>query len=147
MKRRNTDRNNIIAHLERVAFWQLAVFVIMLCLIWLNEATSLASLFFDVKPENANIFRAFSLTIVTLICAIITVGHTYLQEKLIIRDLIKICSTCHKVQIDEAAWAGMDKYLYHHSLVEFSHGICPQCAEKSIYTSNEKNMTQSDKKK
>jgi len=140
---KTTYRKNILFHLERVAFWQLAVFVILLCLIWLNEVTSLASTFFDVTPESANIFRAFSLTIVTIICAIISVGQTYLQEKLIIKDMVKICSNCNKVQIDEAAWAGMDKYLDHHSLVEFSHGICPSCAHKIMDPGGEKKDPQS----
>ena len=44
--------------------------------------------------------------------------------------LIPICSVCKKIRDDEGYWTQVDEYIREHSPVEFSHGICPDCARK-----------------
>ncbi|GEM_PF-5261133 len=46
-----------------------------------------------------------------------------------LKGLIPICSWCHKIRDDEGYWQQVDAYVEAHSEVEFSHGICPECAE------------------
>lgn len=44
--------------------------------------------------------------------------------------LIPICSHCKKIRDDRQSWQQMERYISDHSDAEFSHGICPECAEK-----------------
>ena len=44
--------------------------------------------------------------------------------------LLPICSSCKKIRDDKGYWNQIDEYIRDHSEAEFSHGICPECAEK-----------------
>ncbi|MFH1842182.1 MAG: hypothetical protein ABIF77_03165 [bacterium] len=42
--------------------------------------------------------------------------------------LIPICSSCKKIRDDKGFWNQIESYIHDHSEVQFSHGICPDCA-------------------
>jgi len=44
--------------------------------------------------------------------------------------LLPICVSCKKIRDDEGYWNQIEAYLKNHSELEFSHSICPECAEK-----------------
>jgi len=44
--------------------------------------------------------------------------------------LLPICSHCKKIRDDTGYWNQIESYIHAHSEAEFSHGICPECAEK-----------------
>ncbi|MBN2657870.1 MAG: transporter substrate-binding domain-containing protein [Spirochaetales bacterium] len=44
--------------------------------------------------------------------------------------LVPICASCKKIRDDSGYWNQLEEYLIEHSDVSFSHGICPECAEK-----------------
>jgi PAS domain S-box-containing protein len=44
--------------------------------------------------------------------------------------LLPICAWCKKVRDDEGYWEDVESYLQKHSQIDFSHGICPDCARK-----------------
>jgi hypothetical protein len=41
-----------------------------------------------------------------------------------------LCGDCKKIQTDNGSWHNIDGYLADHSKMEFSHCICPDCAEE-----------------
>jgi PAS domain S-box-containing protein len=43
---------------------------------------------------------------------------------------LPICASCKKIRDDEGYWNQIEWYIREHSEVEFSHGICPDCARK-----------------
>jgi PAS domain S-box-containing protein len=47
-----------------------------------------------------------------------------------LRGLIPICSSCKKILNDKGYWEQMELYIRDHSEADFSHGICPECAEE-----------------
>jgi GAF domain-containing protein len=47
-----------------------------------------------------------------------------------LRGLVPICSSCKKIRDDEGYWNQLETYIQEHSEVEFSHGICDECAKK-----------------
>jgi hypothetical protein len=53
-----------------------------------------------------------------------------LAEVKTLRGLIKICAHCKRVLTDQGAWEQFESYVRGHSDVEFSHGMCPECAAK-----------------
>jgi len=44
--------------------------------------------------------------------------------------LIPICASCKKIRDDKGYWNQLEKYIIEHSGAKFTHGICPECAEK-----------------
>lgn len=44
--------------------------------------------------------------------------------------LIPICSKCKKIRDDKGYWNQLESYIHNHTGVDFSHGICPECAKK-----------------
>lgn len=45
-------------------------------------------------------------------------------------DLIPICCNCKKIRDDEGYWNQVEEYLKERTGVQFSHGICPDCARQ-----------------
>lgn len=110
-----------------VAFWQLMTFFMLILLVWLNELMDLAALWFGTPPNPPSIFRGCVLTIGTIVVAVVTVGHTYLQQKQIISGLLTVCSSCRRIRVDEELWEQLDEYIADHSVALISHGLCPHC--------------------
>ncbi len=58
---------------------------------------------------------------------------TKLQEALnnikTLKGLLPICAHCKKIRDDKGYWNQIEAYIRDHSDAEFSHGICPECAE------------------
>ena len=44
--------------------------------------------------------------------------------------LLPICSSCKKIRDDKGYWNQIESYISRHSSAEFSHGICPECAQR-----------------
>lgn len=43
--------------------------------------------------------------------------------------MLPICSSCNKIRDDKGYWQMLEKYISSHSEAQFSHGICPDCAQ------------------
>jgi len=44
--------------------------------------------------------------------------------------LLPICSYCKNIRDDKGYWSQIESYLRDNSKAQFSHSICPECAEK-----------------
>lgn len=53
-----------------------------------------------------------------------------LHEVKTLSGLIPICAQCKKVRDDKGYWNQIESYILKHSDVDFSHSICPECAEE-----------------
>jgi PAS domain S-box-containing protein len=48
----------------------------------------------------------------------------------VLTGIIPICASCKRIRDEEGDWQSIELYIRNHSTVEFSHGICPDCAAK-----------------
>lgn len=48
----------------------------------------------------------------------------------VLNGLIPICASCKKIRDDKGYWNQLEEYINEHSEATFSHGVCPDCAEK-----------------
>ncbi|HEY7544143.1 MAG TPA: PAS domain S-box protein [Blastocatellia bacterium] len=48
----------------------------------------------------------------------------------VLTGLLPICANCKKIRDKEGAWNDLESYLKTHSEAEFTHGICPECAQR-----------------
>ncbi len=53
-----------------------------------------------------------------------------LAEIRTLKGFIPICASCKKVRDDEGYWNQLEAYISKHTDAVFSHGLCPECAEK-----------------
>lgn len=53
-----------------------------------------------------------------------------LEEIKTLQGLLPICSICKNIRDDTGYWNSIEYYFSKHSEVEFSHGLCPDCAQK-----------------
>ncbi|WP_243286557.1 PAS domain S-box protein [Geothrix terrae] len=44
--------------------------------------------------------------------------------------MLPICSNCKKVRDDHGYWSQIETYLSEHTEATFTHGVCPDCAQK-----------------
>ena len=47
-----------------------------------------------------------------------------------LRGIIPICSFYKKIRCDDGFWKQVEIYVSEHSLADFSHSFCPDCAKK-----------------
>lgn len=47
-----------------------------------------------------------------------------------LNGLLPICAHCKKIRDDKGYWNQIESYIREHSEAEFSHGICPDCAQE-----------------
>ena len=47
-----------------------------------------------------------------------------------LRTMLPICASCKKIRDDKGYWEFIETYLKEHSSLDFTHGICPECAQK-----------------
>lgn len=53
-----------------------------------------------------------------------------LAEIKTLKGFIPICASCKKIRDDEGYWNQLEAYLSKHTDAIFSHGLCPQCADR-----------------
>lgn len=53
-----------------------------------------------------------------------------LSEVKTLQGLLPICSACKKVRDDKGYWNQIEQYVAERSKAQFSHSICPDCAQR-----------------
>jgi len=53
-----------------------------------------------------------------------------LSEIKTLKGLLPICSCCKKIRDDQGYWSQLETYIHLHSEATFTHGLCPECAER-----------------
>ena len=49
-----------------------------------------------------------------------------------LEGIIPICMFCKKIRDDKNSWNQLEQYITNHSEAQFSHGMCPHCAEEQM---------------
>jgi len=55
-----------------------------------------------------------------------------ISELMELKGILPICSYCKKIRTDDEYWQSVEKYFSRHLDLEFSHGICPECAKRYL---------------
>ena len=61
-----------------------------------------------------------------------------------LRGMIPICSSCKNIRDDSGYWHEVAAYISDHSDAEFTHSICPNCAQKLYPDFIQDEMTQDE---
>lgn len=55
-----------------------------------------------------------------------------LENVRMLRGLLPICAACKKIRDEQGRWQQMESYISGHSQAKFSHGMCPDCAQRYL---------------
>ena len=50
----------------------------------------------------------------------------------LLSGLLPICASCKKIRDDNGYWSEVENYISLHSDADFTHGYCPECADKVL---------------
>ena len=50
------------------------------------------------------------------------------SELVPLRGFLTMCSRCKDIRDDQQHWHSLEDYLARHANIQFSHGLCPECA-------------------
>ncbi len=53
-----------------------------------------------------------------------------ISELMELKKILPICAHCKRIRNDQEFWQGVETYFEEHLDLDFSHGICPECAKK-----------------
>lgn len=53
-----------------------------------------------------------------------------LSEVKVLEAFLPICCQCKKIRDEEGQWQQLERYIGKHTGTKFSHGYCPECAQK-----------------
>jgi cytochrome c553 len=52
------------------------------------------------------------------------------EQAALLRDLLPMCASCHKIRNDKGYWSQLEEYLETQTQTMLTHGICPECMQK-----------------
>jgi hypothetical protein len=114
---------------SRIAVWQAAAFGFLLCFVWCVEWLDIPALAFGMPPTPTNSIRLSLLTAGILAAAVVAIGHTYEQQRHLLRKLLETCAYCHRVKMPNGAWEHVEVYFIRHYPVGMQRGTCPACQQ------------------
>lgn len=53
-----------------------------------------------------------------------------ISELMDLKKILPICAHCKRIRNDQEYWQVVENYFEEHLDLDFSHGICPECAKK-----------------
>jgi hypothetical protein len=115
----------------RVIIYQLIGYGILLFLIAGDEVFDFPHTVFGFQATPTNWVEALieSSYIIVLCLFSIYLSLRLLKEIKFLEGYLPICSFCKKIR-DGKDWRSIEGYVSEHSEALFSHGLCPECAEK-----------------
>ena len=109
-------------------------FLLFLCLTFSNEIVDIPHYVFGDAPTSYSQRLGeigIELTLFIIVMAIqVALFKVLYREIRILEGLIPICANCKKIRNEEDRWQHLETYIAEHSHSEFSHGICPECAQE-----------------
>ena len=113
----------------RIAFWQELAFICLLCFVWVIEILDIPRLTWGAEATPFSLYRACALSAGVLAAAVLAIGHTYEQQRSLLRKLLKTCLYCHRVKTVFGKWEHVEEYFIKHYPVSMERGACPACEE------------------
>jgi len=117
---------------KRVILYEIIAFASIILLVWLDEVIDIPALFLGAVPTPINWRESLfeSVFIVLFGAVIIHFTHNLLKRMKYLEGILPVCASCKKIRDEQDHWHPIESYVRERSNVEFSHGICPEYAEK-----------------
>jgi hypothetical protein len=117
---------------KRIVFYEILILAGIILFIWLDEVFDIPHLFFGAQASPLNwkesLFESMCIGIFGAI--LIGVTHKLFKRLKYLEGILPVCASCKKIRDEAGNWQHIESYIRERSAAEFSHGICPECAEK-----------------
>jgi hypothetical protein len=118
--------------LRLITISQLSILLLLLCLTLGNEIIDIPHYVFHDAPtlysqRTGEIIIELSIFFIVMVFEAVLLKNLYKRIRLL-EGFIPICANCKKIKNTEDQWEQIEQYISKHSLAQFSHGICPDCA-------------------
>jgi len=93
-----------------------------------------APLAFSGRDELAGVARTFNEMVEARTRALTETQELLtasVAEVKVLRAILPICASCKRIQGEDGEWEAVESYVREHTNAEFSHGLCPDCAQKT----------------
>lgn len=117
---------------RRIVRAETAAFALVIGLLWLDEGLDFPNLLLGAPPTPFNWRESLLESAVIGALAVLVVGHTRRLFRKIrhLEGILPVCASCKKIRDEAGVWHPIESYIRERAEVEFSHGICPQCARR-----------------
>ena len=111
-----------------IAAVEVAGFLALVLLVWLNEIFVLAHRLFGAEESPINWVESVTESALILLLGFFVVGSTmrFLTRIRYLEGLLPVCEYCKRIRT-EGTWVPIENYVSDHSAALFSHGLCPDC--------------------
>ena len=131
--------------LRMLTISQLAIVLLFLFLTLGNEIVDIPHYIFNDTATSYSQRIGETIIEVSIFITVISIQFVVFKKLYkrirVLEGFIPICANCKKIRKAEDQWEQMERYITQHSLAQFSHSICPDCAEK-LYPDLYKKKTQ-----
>jgi len=131
--------------LRMLTISQLAIVLLFLFLTLGNEIVDIPHYIFNDTATSYSQRIGETIIEVSIFITVISIQIVVFKKLYkrirVLEGFIPICANCKKIRKAEDQWEQMERYITQHSLAQFSHSICPDCAEK-LYPDLYKKKTQ-----
>lgn len=116
---------------KRVIVYENMAFLFIIVFIWLDEIIDLPNLLLGADATAVNWRESLfeSVIIVILGATIIYFTNRIFLRMKYLEGTLAVCASCKKIRDDKGDWHPIESYIRERSEANFSHGICPECAE------------------
>jgi hypothetical protein len=116
---------------QRVLTYEGLAFVFLITVVWVNERFHLPSMLWGADKkvfewEEALLESSF---IIFTAVFVMTITQRLMHKLDQLEGILPICSSCKSIKNEQGQWQRVDQYVHAHSKADFSHGLCPECAE------------------
>jgi len=105
---------------------------LIIIFIWLDELLDIPHFLLGTESTPVNWSESLieSIGIAILGSVIVIYTKKMFQRMKYLEGILPICASCKKIGDEKGHWLQIESYIHDNSEAEFSHGLCPVCAEK-----------------
>lgn len=118
-------------YISRILWYQSIGFSIIIAFSWLGEYFGIKG-YFGMHDAEFNWREGVLENILVLVVAIPMILFTkkLLSRLHYLEGFLRVCAWCKKLE-NSGEWIPIENYFKEHFKTESSHGICPECLEKT----------------
>ena len=120
--------------LRMLTISQLAIVLLFLFLTLGNEIVDIPHYIFNDTATSYSQRIGETIIEVSIFITVISIQIAILKKLYkrirVLEGFIPICANCKKIRKSEDQWEQIERYITRHSLAQFSHSICPDCARQ-----------------
>lgn len=117
---------------RRIIGYEIIGLAIIVLIIWLDELIDIPYLFLGAENTRVNWKESLFETACILVLGVLVIHYTYKLFKRMkhLEGILPVCAACKKIRDENGNWHAIESFISEKSDAKFSHGVCPECAEK-----------------